>query len=266
MLSLTHVPDGPPRRGHAPDADGRRGRAGGLVAQAARRVVDPLLAVVFPARCPACARLVRLPRHGPLCESCWAALPRHAAPLCRCGAGGGRCPRCRRGLNPIPQGASLGPYDGVLRLLVHELKFRGKRSVAGRLAEALLDTAAVRAVLAEGCVLVPVPLHPRRLRARGYNQSELLARELSRRAGRRLVCGALVRRADTPPQTGLTAAARRANLRDAFVVRRKGPLAGRTIVLVDDVLTTGSTARACARALRQAGAGEVRLLTAARVL
>jgi ComF family protein len=138
--------------------------------------------------------------------------------------------------------------------------------VAARLAEALWEAPAVRVVLAEGCVLVPVPLHPRRLRARGFNQSELLARELARRAGRPLVCGALVRRADTPPQTGLPAARRRANLRDAFAVRRRGAVAGRTVVLVDDVLTTGSTARACARALRQAGVSEVRLLTAARVL
>jgi ComF family protein len=240
--------------------------AGGLAGQAARRIVDPLLAVVFPARCPACARLLRSPRKGPLCEGCWAALPRHDAPLCPCGAAGARCARCRRGLNPIRQGASLGPYQGSLRLLVHALKFHGKRAVAGRLAEALLETAAAHAVLAPGCVVVPVPLHPRRLRARGFNQSELLARELARRSSRRLVCGALVRRADTPPQTGLSASARRANLRDAFAVRRRGTLAGRAVVLVDDVFTTGSTARACARALRQAGVTEVRLLTAARVL
>jgi ComF family protein len=240
--------------------------AGGLAGQAARRLVDPLLAVVFPARCPACAGLLRLPRRGPLCESCWAALPRHDASLCPCGAAGRRCPRCRRGLNPIRRGASLGPYEGGLRLLVHELKFRGKRAVAARLAEEMLQAAAVRAVLAPDCVLVPVPLHPRRLRARGFNQSELLAREIASRAARPLVRGALVRRADTPPQTGLSAAARRANLRDAFAVRRRAPLLGRDVVLVDDVLTTGSTARACARALREAGVREVRLLTAARVL
>jgi ComF family protein len=176
------------------------------------------------------------------------------------------CPRCRRGLNPIRQGASLGPYDGSLRLLVHELKFRGKRAVAARLAEEMLAAPIVRAVLTPGCVVVPVPLHPRRLRARGFNQSELLARTLAQRTGCLLVPGALVRRTDTPPQTGLSAAQRRANLRDAFVVRRRAPLVGRTVVLVDDVLTTGSTARACARALRDAGVDEVRLLTAARVL
>lgn len=241
--------------------------AGGLASQAARCLVDPVLAVIFPARCPACARHLRVPRRGPLCPSCWAGLPRHEGLLCPCGMGAGaRCPRCRRGLNPIRSGASLGPYDGALRLLVHELKYRGKRAVAGRLAEEMLGSLAVRRLLSPGCVLVPVPLHPRRLRLRGFNQSELLARELARRTGCRLLGGAVVRRKDTPPQTGLSAAARRANLQDAFVVRRRAPLAGRPVVLVDDVLTTGATARACARALRQAGASEVRLLTAARVL
>src|SRR5437867_2538823 len=143
---------------------------GGLASQAARRLVDPVLAVVFPARCPSCARPLRLPRRGPLCEACWAALPRHDAFLCACGMGGGaRCPRCRRGLNPIHRGASLGPYEGPLRVLVHELKYRGKRVVAARLAEELLRASAVRALLAPGCVMVPVPLHPRRLRARGFN-------------------------------------------------------------------------------------------------
>jgi ComF family protein len=240
---------------------------GGLAVQAARRLMDPLLAVVFPARCPACARLLALPRRGPLCEPCWAALPRQDSPLCPCGGGRrARCPRCRRGLNPIGRGACLGPYEGPLRVLVHELKYRGKRKVAGRLAEELLRVPSVRALLSADCVLVPVPLHPRRLRARGFNQSEVLARALALQSARRLVTGALVRRADTPPQTGLSAAARRANLKDAFVVRRRAPLVGRTVVLVDDVLTTGSTARACARALRAAGADEVRLLTAARVL
>jgi ComF family protein len=229
--------------------------------------VDPLLAVVFPGRCPACARLLRWPRRGPLCEPCWAALPRWDAALCPCGGGRtGRCARCRRGLNPIARGASLGPYEGALRLLVHELKFRGRRRVASRLAEELLRAPAARALLAPGCVLVPVPLHPRRLRARGFNQAEVLARALARRTSCALGGRALVRRQDTPAQTGLSAAARRANLRDAFAVRRRSCVAGRTVVLIDDVLTTGSTARACARALRQAGAAEVRLLTAARVL
>ena len=149
---------------------------------------------------------------------------------------------------------------------MHELKYRSRRRAADRISEAMLDDLRVRGVLAGAAVLVPVPLHPRRRRARGFNQSELLARELGRRAGIAVAAAALVRRQDTPPQTGLSAAARRANVRGAFAVRHRSQVSGRAVVLVDDVLTTGATAAACAQALRAAGAREVRLLTAARVV
>ena len=242
----------------------------GLAATASRLLLDPVLAVVFPARCPACAVLVERPLQGPLCEGCWAALPRHRDPCCGCGLPLPRaataCGRCRRGLSPFASGASLGPYDGSLRVAVHELKYRARRRVAGRLSEALLTVPRVRAVLEGAHALVPVPLHPRRKRARGFNQSELLAQELGGRAGVRTAALALVRRKDTPAQTGLTAAARRANVEGAFAVRHVSQVAGRVVVLVDDVLTTGATAAACARALLGAGAREVRLLTVARVV
>ena len=242
------------------------GHTGRRASGVARRLVDPVLAVVFPSRCPACTRHLRRPLRGPLCESCWAALPTATLALCPCAGGAVRCPRCRRGLNPLGRGLSLGRHEGPLRQLVHELKYRGKRVVATRLAEQFLLRDEVRALLEPGCVLVPVPLHPRRRRQRGFNQSELMARAIARRCGRRLAAEALVRRTDTPSQTGLSAAARRANLRDAFLVRRRAALAGRVVVLVDDVFTTSATARACAQALRAAGAREVRVLTAARVL
>jgi ComF family protein len=176
------------------------------------------------------------------------------------------CGRCRRGRQPFASGASFGPYEGTLRVVLHELKYGGRRRAAGRLAEALLEEPAVRALVATSDVLVPVPLHPRRLRERGFNQSALLAGELARRAGTSSCPDALVRRQDTVPQAGLTAAARRRNVREAFAVRRRASLAGRVVTLVDDVLTTGATALACARRIEEAGAREVRLLTVARVV
>jgi ComF family protein len=109
-------------------------------------------------------------------------------------------------------------------------------------------------------------LHPRRREARGFNQSELLARELGRLVGIRVTIRALVRRTDTPAQTGLSAAARRRNMAGAFAVRCRAELDGRVGALVDDVLTTGATARACARLLLSAGAREVRLVSLARAL
>jgi len=138
--------------------------------------------------------------------------------------------------------------------------------VAGRLAEALLEDEPTRNLVASSDVLIPVPLHPRRLRERGFNQAALIARELGRRTGRPCGDRALVRRKDTAPQAGLSAAARRRNVDAAFAVRRRGLVAGHVVTLVDDVFTTGATAYACARALRDAGAVEVRLLSAARVV
>lgn len=243
----------------------------GLAASAARRLVEPLLAVVFPADCPSCAEPVASPLGGPLCEPCWGCLPRHARQACDCGAPlpdgiAGPCGRCRRGAAGWRLGASLGPFDGPLRDVIHALKYRGRTRAVGRLAALLLERPEARAVLSGSGVLVPVPLHPRRREQRGFNQSELLARALARECGLRVAGSALVRRTDTPAQTGLSAAARRRNVAGAFAVRRRAEIGGRVVVLLDDVLTTGATARECARALLEAGAAEVRLLTLARAV
>lgn len=188
--------------------------------------------------------------------------------MCACGqplASAGPCGRCRRGLSAFARGASLGPYTGALRSVLHSLKYGQQTRAAERLAEALVEEPSVRELAAGGAVLVPVPLHPRRRQERGYNQSELLAQALGRRLGFPVASGALVRRKDTPPQTGLTAAARRRNVSGAFAVRRRALLASRLVILVDDIFTTGATVSTCARVLQAAGAREVRLLTVARV-
>lgn len=236
-----------------------------------RGFVDPVLCVIFPSRCPGCDLPVVHPTVGPLCTACWQALPVHGSSTCRCGFvfadGIGRtCGRCRRGLNPLATGASLGPYEGSLRVLIHELKYRGRRRVASRLAEAMLGEESVRRVLTRGRIVVAVPLHPSRARDRGFNQAELLAVELGRRSQLTVGKGVLVRRRATQPQTGLSAAGRRHNVSGAFAVKRQGPIVRQSVILVDDVLTTGATAMACARELRAGGASEVCLVTAARVL
>lgn len=234
-----------------------------------RTLVDPVLAVVFPAHCPVCSHDVERPTRGPLCEGCWAGVASGPRTRCRCGQflaiDATSCGRCRRGLSPVSAGFSLGLYDGALRVAVHELKYRGRRRVAARLADAIVSDAAARGLLSQDVVLVPVPLHPRRKRERGFNQAELLALEVGRRLGLPVSPSALVRRAFTAAQTGLSASARRKNVAGAFAVRRRTQVDAKVVVLVDDVVTTGATARACAQALRDAGATDVRLLSAARV-
>ncbi len=181
----------------------------------------------------------------------------NAAPL----HGSGLCGLCRRGATEFDWGRSFGAYEGTLRSLIHLLKYDGMeplaRPLAARLA-GLLDQAG------RVDLLVPVPLHRSRRRSRGFNQSELLAAELSRLSGRPAKAVVLRRERATESQTGLTHRQRRLNVQGAFAVRRPEAVAGQHVALVDDVITTGATAGACARALKQAGAARVVVLALAR--
>jgi ComF family protein len=168
------------------------------------------------------------------------------------------CPRCRRRASPITSARALGEYEGSLRAIVHALKYGKRRSVARRLAAAMQQ--ASDGLLDGVDVAVPVPLHARRRRARGYNQAEEIARHLGVHWA-----DALERTRYTPSQTDLPAARRHANVRGAFALRRRQHVTGLCVLLVDDVCTTGATLEACARVLQDAGAREIRALTAARV-
>lgn len=155
---------------------------------------------------------------------------------------------------------AVGDYDGAMRALVHALKYDGRRSLARPLAALMRARGA--AVLEGAAAVVPVPLHWRRRVSRGFNQAADLARGLG---PPRL--DALRRIRATPTQTGLTAGRRRQNMRGAFAATRVARrLTGAPVVLIDDVRTTGATLEACARVLKAAGVGEVRALTAARVV
>lgn len=201
-------------------------------------------------------------------------MTRLVAPFCRtCGdplpswrvisAALERCPRCRRAPGLVDAARSAGLYEGSLRGIVHAFKYEGRRGLAAPLARMMRTAGA--SVLDEADFTVPVPLHLWRRFRRGFNQSDDLARRLDVP-----VLHALMRVRPTPPQTGLTAAGRRRNVRDAFTLSRFLPrrarqrLEGRIVVLVDDVRTTGATLDACAAVLKAAGVREVRALTVAR--
>ena len=160
----------------------------------------------------------------------------------------------------------MGPYEGALRRLVHVLKYEGRHTLAPRLGGLMRQSGA--GILAGVDCAVAVPLHPRRQRARGFNQ----AAELAARLGLP-VAGALRRTRATAPQTELPAGQRRRNVRGAFAPARRfgagadrAAVEGACVLLVDDVTTTGATLDACARVLRRAGAREVRALTLAKVV
>jgi ComF family protein len=174
----------------------------------------------------------------------------------------GRCALCRSGLRGFDAAYCYGSYEGALRELIHLYKYGRVRTLAKPLG-ALLAAALPREERFDA--VTPVPLHWRRQWQRGFNQSELLARTMAARCGIPVV-PALRRVRATLTQAGLSNTRRRQNVDTAFECRRGArALAGKRILLIDDVLTTGSTAAACARVLKRAGAAKVALLTVARV-
>lgn len=173
----------------------------------------------------------------------------------------GRCALCRAGLRAFDAACCFGAYEGVLRELIHLYKYGRMRPLAGPLSD-MLAAALPRD---EGFdAVVAMPLHWRRRWERGFNQAELLARATARRCGVPLV-KAVRRLRATAPQAGLSNAQRRKNVAGAFRPLPGRPLEGKRVLLVDDVMTTGATASACAAALKRAGARRVTLLALARV-
>jgi ComF family protein len=238
---------------------------------AAITALDALLSVVLAPACAVCDEPLDRPTRGPVCASCWRSILPITPPICdRCSdplptwraisVPLGRCPRCRRGGRLVDRARAIGAYDGALRAIVHALKYEGRRSLSRPLSDLMRLRGAD--MLDGAACAIPVPLHPSRRRQRGFNQAADLARQLGIPA-----VHALRRTRATPTQTGLPAAQRHRNMRDAFAVTHAARnLSGATVVLVDDVSTTGATLESCARVLKLAGVREVRALTAARVV
>ncbi len=182
------------------------------------------------------------------------------------------CGLCRRLEQPFARAAAYGSYETGLRDLIHLLKYQQVRPAASVLGRMLSE---VFATLESGwgdaaLLVVPVPLFPSKLRQRGFNQAELIARAALKLFASRqpyVLCGDVLERVrDTQSQTGLTPHQRRANLRGAFRVKNRDQISHPEILLVDDVFTTGATASECARVLRRAGAARVWVATVARTL
>ena len=226
-----------------------------------RTLIDSILNLLFPVACVVCRSPVLERRWGAACPGCWSRLQPLGTPFCpQCGepapAIEGLCGRCRKGEYAFDFARSALLFTDALREIIHHLKYTGRVSLANPLGD-ILKTCLDRESFA-GEIIVPVPLHRARERQRGFNQAELLAARLGRPVAARLIR----RRKNTPSQTGLSRSERKRNLAGAFEVRER--VRG-TLILVDDVYTTGSTMNEAARALKRAGAERVEVLTAARV-
>ncbi|MCL6429788.1 MAG: ComF family protein [Anaerolineae bacterium] len=226
----------------------------------AHPLLASLLDLLFPPRCAGCGQ-----SGSWLCSACLAEISWIRPPICPlCGeglTGEGRCPRMEHHPELLDGLRSAAWHAGPLRFALHRLKYRGQRVLADPVGAILVQGWRREPFPAD--VVIPVPLHPARLRERGYNQAALLARRLCMAVGLPLDERSLRRIRQTPPQVDLRAAERRQNVRGAFSYTGP-PLEGRAICLIDDICTTGATLEACAAALREAGAAQVWAYTVAR--
>jgi ComF family protein len=240
-----------------------------LARSAARSFVRGIVDFALPPRCPGCGTVTLEDRS--FCLACWQSLHWLGEPCCaRCGFpfehDGGADAECGACLADPPHFDRLraaAAYGEIARRVTLKLKYGGRPGVADTLAHFMQ-----RHVRADDAILAPVPLHRWRIWRRGYNQSALIAGALAARGGGELCLDLLERTKATPPLRGLGRRERALAVRGAFHVppAHRARIAGRRVVLVDDVFTSGATGNACARALKKAGASEVDIICWARVV
>jgi len=239
-----------------------------------RRAARTVGQLILPAHCAACGTPVPPDGRWPLCEACArdlaALIQASYCPVCgrRAGphtAGPDGCAFCRRYPVPFDAAVRAGTYEGPLKTLILRCKYEGRAGLAQVLGRLLAERLALADWADRVTRVVPVPLHWSRRVRRGFNQARVMAEELVRAVpGRRRVDRRTLRRTRaTPHQTGIPARSRRRNVRGAFRAQRGADLGGRSILLVDDVMTSGTTVAECTRVLKRAGAAEVYLAVAA---
>ncbi len=221
----------------------------GSLRHSAVELVDAVLAIAFGACCAACGEPLEHPSRGPVCETCWRTVDTSVPSVFA--------------VSPaLADSQAIGLYDGALRGVIHAFKYEGRRSLAAALAMRMRTRCSTALIGADA--VVPVPLHHTRRRQRGFNQALDLARHLGPP-----VVPAVRRIRATRSQTELSEIERQRNVRSAFGPSRRPwvrrGIAGRVVVIVDDVCTTGATLHECAEVLKALGAVQIRALTAARV-
>ena len=237
-----------------------------LITTWVRNAADAAISALLAPTCAVCDSFLDRPIDGCVCRNCWMSIRPITPPLCdRCGDPLARqdeiCRACCGREHLVVKSRAIGEYEGVLREIIHSLKYERRHSLARPIAMLMRSRGA--AVLENADYVVPVPLHWRREYQRGFNQAGEIARHLGLP-----VIDALLRRRHTRAQVELAADRRHANVANAFAVRqrRRSRLRGMRVVIVDDVSTTGATLESCAKALQQVGVSNICALTAARVV
>jgi len=239
-------------------------------------IIKHLMDIIYPPRCHICGEFIKRAmceeeRHL-ICDMCLESLPLMRSPICPVcslklpdsAQGDHLCERCIRRPPFFKKLFAPFMYTGILKNAIHGMKYRGKRQIADSLGIFVSSYAKRYLFSLKRPIVIPVPLHKDRIRMRGYNQSLLIAKQISSAMGIELDRFSLVRRMDTVPQINLKMNERMKNVRDAFKVERRENIKGRDVILVDDVATTCSTLNECARMLKKAGSGDIFCLVIAR--
>lgn len=226
-------------------------------------LISRLINGVFPSKCPLCGNLPDVLIHAPVCSSCWSNIQKFSGPFCSICAlpfpseYARMCGSCLKKSPPFSQVIPFGLYEGVLAEAISLFKFHGLRRLSQPLGRLLLDLD-----IPQADAVVPVPLTPTGLRSRGFNQSLLIAKVISREIRIPLFMDTLLKVKETPPQIGMSAKERLFNLKDAFAVTEH--IKDKSILLIDDVMTTGATVTECSKVLLRAGAKKIWVVTLAR--
>ena len=188
----------------------------------------------------------------------------HQCNICgRYSSGVGRCLKCSEEILPFVKATAVGPYRGILKESLCNLKFRGDRKLSIPLGRLLAQKVRAQIKIEDINIIVSVPLHKDKIKIRGFNQADLLAVEVGKEIRKPVAHRLLVKKEDTPAQTPLSQKQREANLTGAFSVNGRSRVRGAEVLLVDDIFTTGSTASECTRELLKAGAKKIYVATVA---
>ncbi|MBS3818209.1 ComF family protein [bacterium] len=229
--------------------------------------------IFFPSYCLLCSSFLEQPKERVVCRSCWESLNFRLPSSCLCC---GRffapevephfCSQCLQNPPPFSLHLSCGEYKGKLKEIILLFKYRGYKLLGRNLAYFADQVLGNEKRLWWGTqVITPVPIHPRRKKERGFNQAQVLAKELSRYERIEFIKG-LIKETHSFPQAGLSMEERSKNVKGTFSVKEGALIKGKVVVLVDDVFTTGATVKECSSVLRKAGAQEVRVITLAQTL
>ena len=231
-----------------------------------------LVNLIYPLYCQTCRLKLEPTNTRYLCKSCWNKISKNQPPFCiKCGkvlpgsvAAEHLCEDCSKKSYVFTRAWSTGLYRGILKKCIHLLKYNKKVFMAAPLGKLMIEFMEHHLNIGNIDLIVPVPLHPVRLREREFNQSALLAEQISRKFDIPLSSNNLVRIRPTRSQTGLSGEERRQNTRAAFGIKNSSLFLEKQVLLVDDVFTTGSTVNECSNTLLQAGIDSIYVLTLAR--